>query len=68
MCGIAGIIDLAGGRTVGDDVIHRMTEAIIHRGPDEEVFFQRPGLALGSRRLSFVGLADGELAVSKEDR
>jgi asparagine synthase (glutamine-hydrolysing) len=68
MCGIAGIIDLAGGRTIGDDVIHRMTQAIIHRGPDEDGYLQRPGLALGSRRLSIVGLADGQQPVTNEDR
>ena len=68
MCGIAGIIDLAGGRTIGDDVIRRMTEAIIHRGPDEEGYFERPGIALGSRRLSIVGLADGQQPVTNEDR
>jgi asparagine synthase (glutamine-hydrolysing) len=68
MCGIAGIVDLAGGRTVDDDVIRRMTQAIIHRGPDEDGYFQRPGLALGSRRLSIVGLADGQQPVANEDR
>src|SRR6201989_3147414 len=68
MCGIAGIIDLAGGRTMGDDVIHRMTQAIIHRGPDEEGYLQRPGLALASRRLSIVGLADGQQPMTNEDR
>src|SRR6201988_2881585 len=68
MSGIAGIIDLVGGRTPGDDVIHRMTQAIIHRGPDEEGYLQRPGLALGSRRLSIVGLADGQQPVTNEDR
>jgi asparagine synthase (glutamine-hydrolysing) len=68
MCGIAGIVDLAGGATLGDEVIHRMTRAIVHRGPDEEGYFQRPGLALGSRRLSIVGLADGQQPVTNEDR
>jgi asparagine synthase (glutamine-hydrolysing) len=68
MCGIAGIIDLTGNRTFADDVIHRMTQAIIHRGPDEEGYFQRPGVALGSRRLSIVGLADGQQPVTNEDR
>jgi asparagine synthase (glutamine-hydrolysing) len=68
MCGIAGLIDLVGGRTPSDDVIHRMTQAIIHRGPDEEGYLQRPGLALGSRRLSIVGLADGQQPVTNEDR
>jgi asparagine synthase (glutamine-hydrolysing) len=68
MCGIAGIVDLAGGRKIGDDVIRRMTRAIIHRGPDEEGYHQQPGLALGSRRLSIVGLADGQQPVTNEDR
>src|SRR5260221_12058255 len=68
MCGIAGIVDLAGGRSIGEDVIQRMTRAIIHRGPDEEGYFQRPGVALGSRRLSIFGLADGQQTVTNEDR
>ena len=68
MCGIAGIIDLAGYRTIADGVIQSMTQAIVHRGPDEEGYFQRPGLALGSRRLSIVGLADGQQPLANEDR
>lgn len=68
MCGIAGIVDLAGNRDIAPGIIQRMTQAIIHRGPDEEGFFQRPGLALGSRRLSIVGLADGQQPVTNEDR
>ncbi|MBV9127797.1 MAG: asparagine synthetase B, partial [Verrucomicrobia bacterium] len=45
-----------------------MTRALTHRGPDEEGYFQRPGLALGSRRLAIVGLADGQQPVFNEDR
>src|SRR6201993_2914911 len=68
MCGIVGLIDFVGCRNPGDDVIHRMTEAIVHRGPDEEGYLERPGLALASRRLSIVGLADGQQPISNEDR
>src|ERR1700733_4665362 len=68
MCGIAGIVDLAGNRAIALGVVQRMTQAIIHRGPDEEGYFQRPGVALGSRRLSIVGLADGQQPVANEDR
>jgi asparagine synthase (glutamine-hydrolysing) len=68
MCGIAGIVDLAGDRTVADGIIQRMTRAIFHRGPDEEGFFRRPGVVFGSRRLSIVGLADGQQPVTNEDR
>jgi asparagine synthase (glutamine-hydrolysing) len=68
MCGIAGILDLTGQRDVPKGVIQRMADALIHRGPDEEGFLERPGLALASRRLSIVGLADGQQPISNEDR
>jgi asparagine synthase (glutamine-hydrolysing) len=67
MCGIAGIVNLAGNRTAADGTIRRMTRAIFHRGPDEEGYFQRPGVVFGSRRLSIVGLADGQQPVANED-
>jgi asparagine synthase (glutamine-hydrolysing) len=68
MCGIAGIIDLAGQRSAPEGVIQRMARALLHRGPDEEGFLIRPGLALASRRLSIVGLSDGQQPVANEDR
>src|SRR4051794_29710050 len=68
MCGIAGIIDLAGQRPVPEATIQRMARALVHRGPDEEGFLIRPGVALASRRLSIVGLADGQQPVANEDR
>lgn len=68
MCGIAGAIDLAGRRDVPEGVIRAMSRALTHRGPDEEGFFLRPGIALASRRLSIVGLADGQQPVSNEDK
>ena len=68
MCGIAGIIDLSGQRPVPEGAIQRMARALVHRGPDEEGFLQVPGLALASRRLSIVGLADGQQPVFNEDR
>src|SRR5712691_6910989 len=68
MCGIAGIIDLTGRRPVPAGLAQRMAEAIIHRGPDEDGFLERPGLALASRRLSIVGLADGQQPIANEDR
>ena len=57
-----------GQRDVPKGVIQRMADALVHRGPDEEGFLERPGLALASRRLSIVGLADGQQPISNEDR
>src|SRR5436190_20466800 len=68
MCGIAGIIDLAGQRPVPQGTVQRMARALLHRGPDEEGFFHRPGVAFASRRLSIVGLADGQQPVSNEKK
>jgi asparagine synthase (glutamine-hydrolysing) len=68
MCGIAGIFDLTGQRDVPEGVLENMTRALYHRGPDEEGFLVRPGIGLGSRRLSIVGLADGQQPVYNEDR
>ncbi|MDB6137564.1 MAG: asnB, partial [Verrucomicrobiaceae bacterium] len=68
MCGIAGVLDLAGRRTVPESIIRNMAAAIIHRGPDEEGFLMRPGVALAARRLSIVGLADGQQPMSNEDK
>ena len=67
MCGIAGVMDLAGRRTVPEGVIERMARAQVHRGPDEEGFFHRPGIALASRRLAVVGITDGQQPVHNED-
>jgi asparagine synthase (glutamine-hydrolysing) len=44
-----------------------MSDALFHRGPDEEGFLERPGLAFASRRLSIVGLADGRQPIGNED-
>jgi asparagine synthase (glutamine-hydrolysing) len=68
MCGIAGMMDLAGRRAAPDGVVERMSRALVHRGPDEEGFLHRPGVALASRRLSVVGLADGQQPVTNEER
>jgi asparagine synthase (glutamine-hydrolysing) len=69
MCGIAGIIDLSGeGRPLPHGSLRAMAEAIVHRGPDEDGFLERPGLGLASRRLSIVGLSDGKQPIWNEDR
>lgn len=66
MCGIAGIIDLSGKRRVPEDLLSVMADTMTHRGPDEEGYFFRPGIGLANRRLSIVGLADGQQPISNE--
>ncbi len=68
MCGIAGIVNLTEPAAIDSQIVRRMADAITHRGPDEDGYFFRPGLALVNRRLSIVGLKDGKQPISNEDR
>src|SRR5262249_54248784 len=67
MCGIAGMMDLSGRKPAPAPVVRRMAAAIVHRGPDEDGFLDRPEVALGNRRLSIVGLKDGRQPLENED-
>lgn len=62
MCGIAGYLDGKRGRGLdaARAVVVRMTDAIRHRGPDDEGQWQDPatGLTLGHRRLSILDLTE----------
>ena len=66
MCGIAGIV--GSGERIDEDFVHRMCQAIVHRGPDDEGIFVKDGAGLGMRRLSIIDLAGGHQPVFNEDR
>ena len=59
---------MAGRRMVPREIIQNMARALVHRGPDEEGYLLCPGVALASRRLSIVGLADGQQPVTDEEK
>src|SRR5437763_3036999 len=67
MCGIAGIMDLTARRPLPHGILPSMANVLIHRGPDEDGYLERPGLGLASRRLSIIGLADGRQPITNED-
>jgi asparagine synthase (glutamine-hydrolysing) len=68
MCGIAGIVGARDDNRIDYDVIHRMCQTLIHRGPDDEGVFVKDGTGLGMRRLSIIDLAGGHQPVFNEDR
>jgi len=68
MCGIAGIVQTHPDGAVDTATIHRMCEAIVHRGPDDEGIFVKAGVGLGMRRLSIIDLAGGHQPVFNEDK
>jgi asparagine synthase (glutamine-hydrolysing) len=70
MCGVAGMYDLA-GRSVDEDVLKRMAQAIRHRGPDDSgVWRGGPGGSVGlvNTRLSILDLTEaGHQPMRSED-
>lgn len=66
MCGVVGYFVAPGGSTPSRDVVRAMARALEHRGPDDEGFFEAPGIALGSRRLAIVDRAQGRQPLSNE--
>lgn len=69
MCGIAGILALQPERSGPPKREHarRMTDALVHRGPDEGDVHLEPLVALGHRRLSIIDVASGQQPMFNED-
>lgn len=56
MCGIAGIFNL-NGEHASPATLRKMTDAIAHRGPDGEGFYNDGFVGLGHRRLAIIDLS-----------
>lgn len=67
MCGIAGIFAHQVDRPIDPDLLRRMTDVIVHRGPDGSGLHVGRGYGLGHRRLSIVDLADGAQPMAADD-
>ena len=67
MCGLTGIFEYERSTEISRDLVHRMNETIVHRGPDDEGIFVGPGIGLGFRRLSIIDLSGGHQPISNED-
>lgn len=69
MCGIAGIYHSDARRESTPDrgLVKKMTDRIIHRGPDEGSEHLEPGLGFGHRRLSIIDVATGQQPLFNED-
>lgn len=57
MCGIAGVINLAGSRCTNFDVMESMLEVMRHRGPDDRGIKAFGSTVLGHLRLSILDLS-----------
>ena len=67
MCGIAGIIKKK-NTGINRNEIQKMTDTMIHRGPDAEGIYIDGNVGLGHRRLSIVDLSEsGNQPMSSND-
>ena len=67
MCGICGIFEPERTTAIDCAVLKAMSDAIAHRGPDDEGHYCAPGIGLGFRRLSIIDVAGGHQPLSNED-
>lgn len=68
MCGISGFIDYT-GKEIDKNLFQKMTDTLIHRGPDNCGIFYIDNIALGHRRLSIVDLSvDGHQPMHYMDK
>lgn len=68
MCGICGIFDAEGQAQAQQGLLRRMSDALAHRGPDNDGFYSSPLCALGHRRLKIIDLSPlGKQPMTNED-
>ena len=67
MCGITGRINFDRSQDIDASELKQQTEAIYHRGPDDEGFYINKNIGLGFRRLSIIDLSTGHQPLANED-
>ena len=68
MCGFAGFSDTIHTKAEKEAILRRMTDRIIHRGPDMEGQWADDAVSLGFRRLSIIDLSEaGRQPMTNED-
>jgi len=68
MCGISGIWFKGSGKQPSPELLHEMTETLVHRGPDEEGIQIVSDCGLGHRRLRIIDLCTGQQPMANEDK
>lgn len=73
MCGIVGFLTLKSINILEDEILKKMRDVLIHRGPDDEGRYIRPldekgpFVFFGHRRLSIIDLTGGHQPLSNEE-
>lgn len=67
MCGIAGLLLKTKESRVERDLLVRMRDTMVHRGPDDEGVYTDGPLGLCHRRLSIIGVTTGHQPMHGSD-
>lgn len=67
MCGICGVFDLKRKKRIENHIIRKMTDKLLHRGPDGVKYYSDGNLSLGFARLSIIDLEGGMQPIFNED-
>ncbi|MBH9739841.1 asparagine synthase (glutamine-hydrolyzing) [Vibrio navarrensis] len=67
MCGIFGYFDFS-NRSITDEIVRAMGEAIVYRGPDGMGYYHQYGRALGNQRLAILDLEHGQQPFYSDDQ
>lgn len=67
MCGIVGVFEPR-SRRASSTLVRRMTERLLHRGPDSGAVFIDERVGLGHRRLSIIDRSGSAQPLFSEDR
>lgn len=66
MCGIFGLMNFKGDETC-PQVLKKLSNGMIHRGPDGEGLYSKHGTTIGMRRLAIIDVDGGQQPITNED-
>ena len=67
MCGICGKLYFNTKERVAKELVHKMCDAILHRGPDGRGEYTCGPVGLGHARLAIIDLSTGQQPICNED-
>ena len=66
MCGISGIYNFDQAK-VNINILKKINNAMVDRGPDDEGYFLQNNIGIGNRRLSIIDIKNGKQPISNFD-
>ncbi len=68
MCGISGFLHTEREKPASLSALRRMSDALVHRGPDGQGLHIKRNLAMAHQRLAIIDLSSGDQPMFNADR